>query len=132
MNEKEKQKIRSFTDLNAWKEGHKVVLEIYEITQKFPKNEIFGLVSQMRRCAVSITSNIAEGFSRQSFKEKIQFYSIAQGSVTELQNQLLIARDISYMSEEVFHKVAHQTVSVHKILNGLIKKSRLIHTSHDS
>lgn len=132
MNKEVKEKIRSFTDLNAWKEGHRVVLTVYEITQKFPKSEVFGLMSQMRRCAVSITSNIAEGFSRQSFKEKIQFYSIAQGSVTELQNQLLIAKDIGYINEEMFHKIAHQTVSVHKILNGLIKKSRLIHASHDS
>ena len=87
-------KIRRFTDLNAWKEGHKLVLMIYNFTKNFPKEEIFGLVSQMRRCSVSITSNIAEGFSRQSYKEKAQFYAISLGSVTELQNQLLIAKDI--------------------------------------
>ena len=82
-------KIKSFTDLNAWKEGHKLVLMIYETTKKFPKEEIFGLTIQLRRCSVSITSNLAEGFSRQSYKEKSYFYSMALGSVTELQNQIL-------------------------------------------
>ena len=121
-------KIRSFTDLNAWREGHKLVLAVYKLTEKFPKKETFSLVNQMRRCAVSITSNIAEGFSRQSYKEKVQFYSIALGSVTELQNQLLIARDVGYLSKKEFEKRAGQTVTVHKIVNGLIKKSK----KHDS
>ncbi len=118
-------KIRSFTDLDAWKEGHKMVLLVYSFTKSFPKEEIFGLTSQMRRCVVSITSNIAEGFSRQSFKEKVQFYYIAQGSVTELQNQLLIVRDIGLLSNENFQNVANQSVKVHKIINGLIKSSKL-------
>ena len=111
-------------DLNAWKEGHKLVLNIYKITKEFPREETFGLISQMRRCAVSITSNIAEGFSRQSYKEKSQFYSISQGSVTELQNQLLIAKDVGYITEDEFKKNAEQSVTVHKIINGLIKSSR--------
>lgn len=123
-------KIKSFMDLDAWKEGHALVLDIYKITKRFPKEEIFGLISQMRRCAVSITSNIAEGFSRQSYKEKLQFYSIAQGSVTELQNQLLISKDVSYITEDEFQKIAEQAVKVHKIINGLIRHSRtLIHNS---
>ena len=90
----------------------------------FPKDEVFGLVSQMRRCAVSITSNIAEGFSRQSYKEKVQFYSMAQGSVTELQNQLLVSRDVRYITNEKFQEIAQQSVKVHKITNGLIKGAR--------
>ena len=125
----EKQKIKSFTDLNAWKEGHKLVLMIYQTTKGFPKEELFGLTSQLRRCAVSITSNIAEGFSRRSYKEKIQFYHISQGSVTELQNQLLIARDVKYISTDSFTEVADKSVVVHKIINGLIKKSKEIHYS---
>ncbi|MEK7167270.1 MAG: four helix bundle protein [Patescibacteria group bacterium] len=119
-------KIKSFTDLIAWKEGHKLVLIIYKITKLFPKEEIFGLVSQMRRCVVSITSNLAEGFSRQSFKEKLQFYSIALGSITEIQNQLLIAKDIKYITEEQFNTITEQTITVHKITNGLIKKSKFL------
>lgn len=84
----------------------------------------------MRRCAVSITSNIAEGFSRQSYKEKLQFYSMALGSVTELQNQLLVARDVGFITKEQFQEIAEQSVKVHKIINGLIKKSKSI--IHDS
>lgn len=121
-----KGKIKSFTDLDAWKEGHKLVLIIYKITKRFPKDELFGLVSQMRRCVVSITSNIAEGFSRQSYREKLQFYSIALGSVTELQNQLIIVRDVKYIKKEKFQEISKQTIRVHKIVNGLIKSSRTI------
>ena len=119
-------KIKSFTHLVAWQEGHKLVLMIYKITKTFPKEEMFCLVNQMRRCAVSITSNIAEGFSRQYYKEKIQFYSIAHGSITELQNQLVISRDVNYIISEEFQKIAKQSITVHKIISGLIKKSKTI------
>lgn len=118
------EKIRFFTDLDAWKEGHALVLKIYALTKAFPKEETFGLVSQMRRCAVSITSNIAEGFSRQSYREKVQFYSIALGSVTELQNQLMAAKDVGYIQSDEFAGLWSQTVKVHKITNGLIKHSK--------
>ena len=123
-------KIKSFVDLDAWKEGHELVLMIYTITRSFPKEELFGLVSQMRRCAVSITSNLAEGFSRQSYKEKVQFYSMAQGSVTELQNQLFITRDVGYINTEEFKRISNQTIKVHKIVSGLIKTSKI--KSHNS
>ncbi|MBU4298422.1 four helix bundle protein [Patescibacteria group bacterium] len=119
-------KIKSFTDLRTWQEAHKLVLMVYEITKKFPREELFGLTNQMRRAAVSITSNIAEGFSRQSYKEKVQFYSISQGSNTELQNQLLVAKDVGYLELEEFDKIAKQSIEVHKLLNGLIKKSKAI------
>lgn len=119
-----KTKIRSFTGLHAWQTGHKLVLDIYETTKSFPKSEQIGLASQMRRCAVSITSNIAEGFSRSTRPEKKQFYAIAQGSTTELQNQLLIARDVSYIVDEDFQRLAEQTIQTHKLTNGLIKTAR--------
>lgn len=117
-------KITTFTDLQAWQEAHQLVLAVYKITQSFPRQEMFGLTDQMRRCAVSITSNIAEGFSRNSYKEKVQFYSMSLGSVTELQNQLLISRDIKYVAPAIFTQIANQSVKVHKIINGLIKRSR--------
>lgn len=120
----EKRKIISFMDLDAWKEGHKLVLFIYEISKFFPKEEIYGLVNQMRRCAVPITSNVAEGFSRRSYREKAQFYSIALGSVTELQNQLIIVKDIGYLHEEKIKTIFEQSIKVHKIINGLIKSSK--------
>ncbi len=122
-------KIKTFTDLLAWQEGHKLVLLIYKITTDFPKTELFALVDQLRRAAVSITSNIAEGFMRHSYSEKVHFYSIAQGSVTEVQNQLLIARDIGYIKIDDFNKLAEQFISTHKIINGLIKKSKTIRDS---
>jgi four helix bundle protein len=126
----ESSKIKSFTDLHVWQEGHTLVLLIYKITQQFPKEEQFGLTNQIRRASVSITSNIAEGFSRNSYKEKIQFYSMALGSVTEVQNQLLIAKDIKYITKDEFSKLAEQTVIVNKLLNGIIKKSKtMIHNS---
>ncbi|OGZ95469.1 MAG: hypothetical protein A2676_00805 [Candidatus Sungbacteria bacterium RIFCSPHIGHO2_01_FULL_51_22] len=119
----EKQKIKSFTDLVAWKEAHVLVLEVYKITKNFPKEEQFGLTNQIRRAAISITSNIAEGFSRNSSKEKVQFYRTSLGSLAEAQNQLLIAKDIGYISSEVFTLVAHKTVRVSKLLNGLLKSA---------
>lgn len=116
--------LRSFTQLIAWREGHKLVLEIYKITKEFPKDELFALVNQMRRCVVSITSNIAEGFSRKSYKEKSQFYAMALGSVTELQNQLLVARDVGYITSGKFNQIAALTVTVNKLVNGLVKHSK--------
>lgn len=126
----ESSKIKSFTDLTTWKEGHVYVLEIYKLTREFPKDELFGLTSQLRRAAISFTSNIAEGFSRHSYKEKVQFYYTALGSLTETQNQLLIARDIGYMQNMDFQRLASESVILNKLTNGLIKKSKtLIHDS---
>ncbi len=116
-------KIRSFTDLHAWKEAHKLVLMIYEITKLFPSTEQFGLTNQLRRAVVSITSNIAEGFSKGSRKEKLQFYRTALSSLTEIQNQLLIARDVQYMNKEKFVEIAHQSVRTQKLIQGLMKSA---------
>ncbi len=116
--------IQNFTDLIAWKESHKLVIEVYSITKKFPREELFGLVSQMRRAAVSITSNIAEGFGRRSYKEKIQFFYQSQGSLVELKNQLLLSRDISYIDKLSYEKLARQADIAHQLLQGLITKSK--------
>lgn len=121
-------KIRSFTDLEVWKRGHALVIAIYKITQTFPKEEQFGLTNQIRRASVSITSNIAEGFSRNSYKDKVQFYRVALGSLTEVQNQLLIAKDVGYLSSEKFEEIVAQTVIISKLCNGLIKKSKLYYS----
>ncbi len=118
-------KIQSFTDLNAWQKGHTLAINVYKLTRDFPKDELFSLTSQLRRAVVSITSNIAEGFSRGFPKEKIQFYTIALGSLTEVQNQLLIARDIGYINKDQFQKIAEETVVVSKLINGLIKSLRI-------
>ena len=86
-------KITKFTDLHVWQEGHKLVLMIYKYTDIFPDKERYGIIDQMRRAAVSVTSNVAEGFSRRSLKEKSRFYDMSQGSLVELQNQLIISKD---------------------------------------
>ncbi len=117
-------KIKSFTDLEAWKEGHKLVLIIYTATKLFPTDERFNLIDQLRRAVISITSNIAEGFSRNSAKEKVQFFYIALGSLTEIQNQLLVARDLRYLDEKIFQDMAQQTILVNKLLSGLIKSAK--------
>lgn len=122
--------IQSFTDLEAWKQGHQLVLAVYKHTKNFPKEETFGLTAQIRRAAVSITSNIAEGFSRYSYAEKKQFYAMSLGSLTEVQNQLLIAKDVEYMPKNIFDELAQLTVAVSKLLNGLLKKTKsIIHNS---
>lgn len=119
-----KKRIQSFSDLDVWKEAHNLVLGIYKISKKFPREELFGLTSQMRRAAVSLTSNIAEGFSRHSPKEKLQFYSIAHGSLTELQSQTFIAKDVGYLDETDFSVLSEQTTTVHKLLNAFIRSTR--------
>lgn len=107
-------KIRSFRDLRTWQAGHVLVLDIYRLTKKFPKEELFCLVMQMRRAVISFTSNIAEGFGRNTFGEKIQFYGMALGSLTELQNQILIARDLQFLSPVEYETIFSQTVEISK------------------
>ncbi|MDD5528302.1 MAG: four helix bundle protein [Patescibacteria group bacterium] len=116
------EKIKSFADLDAWKESHRLVIIIYRITKNFPREEIFGLTNQMRRAAISISSNIAEGFSRETNKDKCRFYVIAKGSAIELQNQLLAARDIGYLDIRNFDSAAAKSIKVHMLINGLIRK----------
>lgn len=118
-----KRKILNFTDLIVWQQAHILALLIYKVTKTFPREETYSLVDQMKRCVVSIGSNIAEGFSRKGKKEKMQFYFTAKGSLTELQNQVLLARDVKYLSEEIFTRINEQIISVHKLLNAFIKSS---------
>ena len=117
-------KIQSFTDLNVWKEGHKLVLMVYKVTASFPQKETYSIVDQMRRAASSVTANIAEGFGRQTYKEKLQFYYVSQGSLTELKNFLLIAKDVQYLDKEMFNNLADQSNITHKLLQGFIQKTK--------
>lgn len=119
----ENNKIKNFTDLHAWQEAHALVLEIYRLSSRFPKEEQFGLTAQLRRAGISITSNVAEGFSRSSLKEKIQFYSMTLGSLTEVESQLIAAKDLGYFPSSDY-AVRERLVVVNKLINGLIKKTR--------
>ena len=115
--------IKTFKDLLVWQEGHKLVIMVYKMTQKYPKSELFGLISQMRRSAVSMTSNIAEGFGRRTYKDRMQFYYMSQGSLTELKNQLLVARDIGYTTDSEYEEIEKQSYQTHRLLQGLITKT---------
>ncbi len=115
------EKIKSFTDLIVWQEGHKLVIFVYKTTDSFPQKEIYGLVSQMRRAAVSITSNIAEGFSRNSSKEKVQFYYTAKGSLSEIQNQFIIAKDLGYSDNAKYEEGLRRIEKVSRLIYGLIR-----------
>lgn len=116
--------IRDFTDLNVWKEGHKLVIMIYKVTKSFPKEETYSIIDQMRRAVSSITANVAEGFGRQGYKEKVQFYYLAQGSLIELKNFIIIAKDVNYLKQVEFETLMNQANLTHKLLQGLITKSK--------
>jgi len=116
--------IKEFTDLHAWQECHKLVLLVYRATKIFPKDEQFALTNQMRRAAVSITSNIAEGFGRQGARERIQFYYLAHGSLTELKSQIFVARDLVYIKSEDVEMLFQQLRTAHALLQGLIRKTK--------
>lgn len=118
MMEKEK---KVYTDLDVWKEARVLANEIYNASKLFPKDELFGLVSQMRRCAVSIASNIAEGCGRNHPKESVQFSFIARGSLYELETQIYIAFDQSYLSESLFRELLGKIEITRKLLSGFIK-----------
>jgi len=92
-------KTKSFKDLIAWQKSYRLVIETYKLTKNFPKDEMYGLSQQMRRCAVSIPSNIAEGYGRQFNKEYKQFLSIGYGSLCELETQYLISIDLGYVNK---------------------------------
>jgi len=120
---KNRQTIKTFTDLTAWQKGHQLVILVYQITNQFPKEETYSLVDQMRGSAVSVTSNIAEDFGRQTYKKKLQFYYQAQGSLTELKNQILVAKDIGYLNENDF-RLVDQANDTYRLLQGLISSTK--------
>lgn len=113
--------IKEFYDLDAWKKAHKLVINIYSITQKFPASEIYGVTSQIRRAASSITANIAEGFSRYHYNDKINFYYHARGSASEVQNFLFIAKDLKYIGSSEADELIVHLHEINRIINGLIR-----------
>jgi len=92
----------NFYDLAVWKEGHQLALDIYKITKDFPKEELFGITSQLRRSAISITANLAEGYERYFFKDKLKFYYYSRGSAAEVYSFLFIVRDLNYINKNNF------------------------------
>ncbi len=115
------QKIKDFYDLDTWRKAHSFVLEIYKATDKFPKEEFYGVTTQLRRAASSIAANIAEGFSRYHYNDKIRFYHNARGSASEAQNFLFLAKDLSFLLEREFKLLFASAEDVNKLINGLIR-----------
>lgn len=116
--------ITDYKDLQVWQKGIEVVKEIYTITKQFPQNELFGLTSQMRRSAVSIPSNIAEGWMRQHTNEYIQFIYHALGSCGELDTQLIIANSLGYVNDDSLKDLSEKINHIIRMLRNLIKGLR--------
>lgn len=110
---------RSYEDLQVWRKSIALCKQVYVISKLFPKEELFGLTSQMRRAAVSIASNIAEGCARNSTKEFNQFIAVALGSAAELKTQIIICQEIGLLKAEIGDSLRLQTVEIEKMLAGL-------------
>jgi len=116
--------LKSFQELIVWQKAHCLTLKIYQLSKEFPKEEIFTLTSQIRRASISVESNIAEGFSRRSSKESKRFYYMANASLEETKCQLLIAKDLKYLSERELQEVYNIAEEVGKLLNSWIKSQK--------
>lgn len=114
-------RIFSFEKLIAWQKGRELAQMIYKITKKFPKDETFGLISQMRRCSISIASNLAEGSGRNSPKDKARFSEIAYGSSLELLNQIILSHDFEYIAEHEYIQIREKIIGVNMLIDGLYK-----------
>ncbi|HAJ33887.1 MAG TPA: four helix bundle protein [Candidatus Atribacteria bacterium] len=114
--------MKSFKDLRIWQKGIEIVTDIYTLTKKFPKEELFSLTSQLRRSAISIPSNIAEGFKRFHNKEYKQFLFITLGSCAELETQIIIAKELKYINEIEEAKLAEKLDHISRMTSSLIKK----------
>jgi len=116
--------MQDFRNLKVWQKGHAITLLVYQATGGFPKHELFGLTSQMRRSASSIPTNIAEGCGRGSDSDFGRFLQIAMGSACELDYQLLLSRDLSYLSAEVHEQIGQEVSEVKRMLAGLMQRVR--------
>lgn len=114
--------MKSYRDLIVWQKSIKMVTKVYSITKSFPKEELYGLVSQIRRCSVSIPSNIVEGYSRRSTNDYLRFLQITIGSLYEMQTQLEISLNLDYISKQIFKEVYEQSREIECMLNSLINK----------
>jgi four helix bundle protein len=117
-------KLTSYKDLIVWQKSISLVEKIYQLTYFFPKEEIYGLTSQLRRAALSIASNIAEGYARRSHKEYLQFYSISYGSSLEVETQLIIAKKLKFTLSDKFTEIENLLEEVRKMLYVMVYKKK--------
>jgi four helix bundle protein len=115
-------RIRSYRDLDIWKLGIQVAKEIYELTERFPKQEMYIMTAQLRRCAISVPSNVAEGFRRYHNKEYRQFLHIALGSCAELETQVTLARELKYIDGDAEGELLEKTDHLCRMISNLLKK----------
>jgi len=113
--------LKSFKELKVWQKSYKLCLHIYKVTKLFPKDEMYGLTSQIRRSAVSIPSNIAEGYGRKTTLEYVRFLYIAYGSVCELETQTMLSGDLDYVGKSRLQKLRAEIGDVERMLKALIK-----------
>ena len=113
--------IKSFTDLKVWQDSHNITVQVYKITNQFPTKEKYSLSSQICRASSSIGANIAEGFGRFHYKDKIRFFQNARGSAFELQNHFYLARDLGYIDSETVSNLSEKINEVIMEINGLIR-----------
>ncbi|MBU4332005.1 four helix bundle protein [Patescibacteria group bacterium] len=113
--------IKHFYDLDAWQKARHLSVALYKVTRDFPKDERFGMIDQIRRAAVSVASNIAEGFGRYRFKDKLRFYYQSRGSLYEVQSLLIISMDLEYLSKEKYTELFIASNDVARLTWGLIK-----------
>ncbi len=116
--------MQDFRNLKVWKLAHELTLSVYEMTAVFPKAEMFGLTSQIRRASASIGANIAEGCGRRGDPELSRFLQIAMGSASELEYHLLLARDLKMLSEIGYERSSNRVVEIKKMLGSLIHRLR--------
>ncbi|RLG33355.1 four helix bundle protein [Methanosarcinales archaeon] len=112
--------MKNYKELEVWKKGVDLIVEVYGITKGFPQEEKFGLVSQIQRAAVSIPANIAEGWGRGSTKEYIQFLRMARGSLMELETHLIVSQRLNYINQETLELMLEEIQTLGKMLNALI------------
>jgi len=116
--------IKNFTDLDAWQKPHELRVFILKLLPEFPQIYQFGLCAQLQRSSISVASNIAEGFGRSTIKEKLNFYNYAKGSLTEVQDQLILCADFNLINKKTFLELTEKSVYVHKLINGLMRYLR--------
>ncbi len=114
--------VRTFKDLQVWKSSHELVLNIYKVSSTFPKDELYGLTSQMRRAVVSVAANITEGFSRRTDKDKIHFYNMSQSSLHEIKYYLILIQDLGYIESNT--ALQDSAESIGKMLYRLIESTK--------
>ena len=112
-------KVKSFEDLTVWQEAHKLTLEVYKMTVRFPGTEKYGIVSQLRRCSSAVPANIAEGFGRATTRELLRCLQIARGELEETRYFVLLSRDLSYVTPQDYEKVGQHCESVGRLINAL-------------